>query len=163
MLKTCVIVADRARARLFVTAEPPGRTLGTAPTALEEVEALTEPEGEVRGTDLFSNSRSGTNRSPHGAAFEYDDHRQGHRDETERRFSKRVAVAIRNLIAREQPTRLVLAVEPRMLGTLRPFLSQADVPEAVERVEIPLDLSLHSSTQIVDVLQRHGALAATAL
>ena len=50
-----------------------------------------------------------------------------------------------------------------MLGTLRPLLSQADVPGGVEGVEIPLDLTLHSPAQIVDVLERHGALAGMAL
>jgi hypothetical protein len=158
MLKTCVIVADRARARLFVTMEPPARTLGTAPVTLHEVEALTDPEGEVRGADLFSNARSGTNRSPHGAAFEYDDHRQGHREEAERHFSKRVASAIRSLLDREHATRLVLAVDPRLLGMLRPTLSQAGLPEGLERIEIPLDLSSQAPAQIVEVLQRHGAL-----
>jgi protein required for attachment to host cells len=160
MLKTCVIVADAARARLFVTEPPAERTLGHAPVTLRELESLTNPEGELTGLETFSNSRSGTNRSPHGAAFEYDDHRSAHREETERRFARVVASAVRDLLEREHAPRCVLAVAPHMLGLLRPALSEARLPAEVQRVDVAADLSRHAPAQILEALQRHGALAA---
>jgi hypothetical protein len=162
MLKTCVVVADRARARLFVTGAPAERTLGSAPLALRELETLTSPEGQLRGVDMFANLRSGTNRSPHGAAYEYDDRREGHREEVERRFAKQVASAVRGLLERERAPRLVLAVEPHMLGILRPALHEVGMPADVERIDVPADLSSQAPGHILEVLQRHGALLGAA-
>ena len=159
MLKTCVVVADRARARLFITVTPPERGVGSAPVDLQEIEALIDAEGELMGHEVFANLRSGTNRSPHGAAFEYDDHRERHREEEERRFAKRVARAIRELVARESASRLVLAVEPHMLGVLRQELGES-LPAVVARVELAKDFSWHTATHILEVLQRCGALSA---
>lgn len=158
MLKTCVIVADRARARLFVTATPPERVVGKAAVELRELEALTDAEGELTGNQVFSNTRSGTNRSPHGADFEYDDHRERHRDEVERRFAKRIAAAARELLARESATRLVLAVEPHMLGLLRLELVEP-LPGVVSRVELAKDFSWHTPQHILEALERCGAMA----
>ncbi|HKY36692.1 MAG TPA: host attachment protein [Polyangiaceae bacterium] len=93
--------------------------MGTALVELQELEDLTDPQGELTGNELFSSTRSGTNRSPHGANFEYDDHRERHREEAERRFAKRIALTTKQLVARESASRLVLAVEPHMLGILR--------------------------------------------
>lgn len=161
MIKTCIIVGDRARARLFVTAIAPERAAGNAHVELREVEALTEPEGELKGGDVFANSRSGSNRSPHGAAFEYDDHRDAHREEVQRRFAKRVATAARQLLEREAASRLVLAVEPHMLGLLRQELP-GPLPGVTSRVELARDFSWHTPQHILQALERSGALAATA-
>ena len=160
MLKTCVIVADRARARLFVTVTPAERFVGTALVELQELEDLTDPEGELTGRELFSSSRSGTNRSPHGANFEYDDHREGHREETERRFAKRVALATKQLLIRESASRLVLVVEPHMLGILRQELGDR-LPGVASRLELAEDLSWHTPQRILETLERRGALSPT--
>ena len=157
MSKTCVVVADRARARFFVTAEAAERSVGGVATELRELEALADPEGELTGLQAFSSVRSGTNRSPHGAAFEYDDHRERHREEVERRFAKRVASATRQFLAREHASRLILAVEPHMLGLLRKELD-APGPGSEPRVEVATDLSWHSPRHILEALERCGAL-----
>lgn len=157
-MKTCVVVADRARARFFVTAKGAERMGAEPADELQELEALTDPEGELTGEQLFSNTRSGSNRSPHGAQFEYDDHRDRHRDEEERRFARRMTQAIQELVDRERPTRLVLAVEPRMLGLLRQTLNGALAP-SVELVELPKDLSWHTPQHIRAALLRTGAIA----
>lgn len=160
MLKTCVIVADRARARLFVTATPPERFVKVAPIELRELEDLTDPEGVMTGGELFSSTRSGTNRSPHGASFEYDDHRAGHRAEAERRFAKRIALATKQVLAREKPSHLVIAVEPHLLGILRHELGD-ELPGVTSRRELAEDLSWHTPRRILETLERHGALNAT--
>lgn len=159
MLKTCVVVADRARARLFVTVPGAERSVTDATEELLELEALTDPDGELTGEQLFSNTRSGTNRSPHGAQFEYDDHRAAHREQQERRFAKRVASAIRQRLTEEGARKLVLAVEPHMLGLLRHSLATESL-DGAERVELAKDFSRHTPRHIHEALVRCGALAA---
>jgi protein required for attachment to host cells len=156
-MKTCVIVADRSRARLFSTVAAPERHGASPGENLEELESLTDPEGEQTGEQLFSNTRSGTNRSPHGAQFEYDDHRERHRDEQARRFAKRIAQAILSYVARENPKRLVLAVQARMLGLLRHAL-EGQLDTSLELSEVARDLSKHSARHIHEALARCGAL-----
>lgn len=160
-MKTYVVVADRARARLFVGA-PSAQRAGVDSRGLElvEVEALTDPEGELTGQQLFSSTRSGSNRSPHGATFEYDDHRQGHRDEEERRFAKRIAEAVRARIEADRPDKLILAVEPQLLGILRPAL-QGQLRQSLEVVELPKDFSWHTPQHVQAALERCGAMSKT--
>jgi len=157
-MKTCVVVADRARARLFVSV-PKAERAGVESHGQElvEVEALTDPEGELTGTQLFSSTRSGSNRSPHGATFEYDDHRQGHRNEEERRFAKRIAEAVRARIETERPAKLVMAVEPQLLGSLRQALN-GHLRQSLEVVELAKDFSWHTPQHVQAALERCGAL-----
>jgi protein required for attachment to host cells len=160
-MKTCVVVADRARARLFVTA--PRAERSGAPAGgqqLVELEALTDPEGELTGQQLFSSTRSGSNRSPHGAAFEYDDGRQAHRDEEERRFAKRIAAAVRTRLGTERPDKLILAIEPQLLGMLRQALNGLEPP--LEVVELAKDFSWHSPEHVQRALERCGAMTKSA-
>jgi protein required for attachment to host cells len=155
--KTCVVVADRSRARVFSTVAGSERHGAISGEELEELEALTDPEGELTGVQLFSSTRSGTNRSPHGAQFEYDDHRERHRDEQERRFAKRIAQALVSYLARENPKKLVLAVEPRLLGLLRPALD-GKLDGKLELIAVAKDLSKHTVRHIHEALVRCGAL-----
>lgn len=158
-MKTCVVVADRARARLFVSAPSAERAgVDSRGQELIEVEALTDPEGELTGKQLFSSTRSGSNRSPHGAAFEYDDHRQGHRNEEERRFAKRIADAVRARVETVRPNKLILAIEPQLLGILRQALN-GRLQQSLEVVELAKDFSWHTPQHVQAALERCGALS----
>jgi protein required for attachment to host cells len=156
-IKTCIVVADRSRARLLTVVDSPERHGASPGAELQELEALTDPEGEQTGTQLFSSTRSGTNRSPHGAQFEYDDHRERHRDELERRFAKRIAQALASWLARESPQKLILAVEPRLLGLLRHAMN-GELEASLQVTEVAKDLSKHTPRHIRDALVRCGAL-----
>jgi protein required for attachment to host cells len=152
--RSCVVVADRARARLFVVdPPPPNRSL----PKLREVEALTDSEGALKGGAVFSNTRSGTNRSPSGAEFEYDDHRERHRDEVERRFARRIADAISSWVRERSTTRLVLAAEPRLLGLLREEMLARDLNGA-ELEDLDENLSGKTPEQIANALARRGLM-----
>jgi protein required for attachment to host cells len=135
---------------------PPHRPAGE-PSRLREVQALTDSEGALKGNDVFSNSRSGTNRSPGGGQFEYDDHRASHRHEVERRFSKRIAEALRAIVQSRATEVLVLAAEPHMLGLLRAQLDGAALG-GTELRELSENLSAQTAEQIQFVLSRHGVL-----
>lgn len=150
------LAQDMRRARVAAAA---ARSLGSALVELEELEALTDAEGQMTGEDMYSSVRSGTNRSPHGAAFEYDDHRARHREEVERRFAKRIAAAVRRFLTQESASRLVLVIEPRMLGVLRTELGS--LPDGVTRIELAKDLSRDTPRHILEALEGSGALRAT--
>jgi protein required for attachment to host cells len=125
---------------------------------LVEVETLVDPEGELTGKESFSDTHSGTNHAGSGASYEYDDHRERHRREVERRFAKRVALATADFARNHGAQKLVLAAEPHMLGMLRPVLPTA-LPKGLTLVELARDLSWHTPEHIQSALSQHGALA----
>ena len=157
MHTTCVVVADRARAR-FLLLEPSEHRTKTL-HALREIEALANPEGELRGNEVFSNTRSGSNRAPHGVTYEYDDHRTRHREEVERRFAKRIVSRVVSFAHRADVNKVVLVAEPHLLGLLRPSLAD-NFPPNITLVELSEDLSLHTAEHVLGVLVRRGALLA---
>jgi protein required for attachment to host cells len=126
---------------------------------LLELETLVEPEGELTGRELFSDARSGTNHAASGATYEYDDHRERHRREIERRFAKRVALAAGEFARAHGAQKLVLAAEPQMLGMLRQVLPSS-LPREVSLFELARDLSWHTPEHIHTALAEHGALSA---
>src|SRR5688572_21471887 len=110
MPRTCVVVADRARARFFMVESPPEHRAAMDPPRLREFETLKDAEGSMKGNEIFSNTRSGTaGRTPGtgGGRTEYDDHREGHRQEVERQFAKRVAETIGVAVRERSPHKLV--------------------------------------------------------
>jgi protein required for attachment to host cells len=154
MTRTCVVVANRARARFFVV-EANGEREGAAPK-LREIDELTDAEGALKGNDVFSDSRSGSNRAPGGAHSTYDDHRERHREEVERRFAKRIGLAIASFVRMRATEKLVLAADPHMLGLLRAAPSR-NLPPDLELVEFADDLCRQKPEQIRAALARRGA------
>jgi protein required for attachment to host cells len=153
--KTCVVVADGGRARFFTQT---GEVNLNGSMRLREVEDMTNPEGLLRGSQLFSSTSGGRNRAPNGGYYGTDDHRAGHLLELERRFARSVADAIKNFIRREAPHKLVLAAAPTLLGLLRRHLP-AVIPAKVRVIELAEDLSRHTPSNIQAVLVRRGALS----
>jgi len=155
VLKTHVIVADAARARVFLVQRSPEQH-PNAPVSLKEVMAMVNSEAELRGKELFANARSGTNRAPDGHEYQYDDHRARHREEIERRFAKEISRWVTELVRNEDANGIVLAVEPRMLGLLRHELANKLNADSI--TSIPRDLSWQDPEHIRETLARHGAL-----
>lgn len=151
--KTCIVVADRARARFFVT-EPPPEHRPDDPRRLVERFSVVDSDGQLPGKELFSNMRSGTTQSA-GGRDEFDDHRDAHRQELQRRFARRVGEAAVEFVDVEIPVRVVLAIEPQLLGVLRPEIA-GRIPEDMSLVEVAADLSRQAPEQIERVLERHG-------
>ena len=121
-MESCyVIVADSARARFFVLDEA---AEGAGGPDLVELEDLVNPEAESAGKDLYSENKSGRNTAPMGAgAHGYDDHRDRHVAELERRFASLVAGRGVQGATGRQSGRLVMVAEKRMLGHLREALA----------------------------------------
>ena len=156
MSRFSIVVADRVRARFFAVDPPPAHRPESDPPKLREVEALTDSEGALKGNELFANARSGTNRAPGGREFEYDDHRERHRQEVERRFAARIAKTLATFVRSRALEKLVIAAEPRMLGLLRHELNGK--LNGVELHELAENLSGMTPEQIQSALSRTGAL-----
>ena len=112
MSKYCVVVADGTRARFFSTggSEPESALAKQlTPLSLTEHEDLASTEHEVRGQDMWTDRTHDI----------FDDHREHHEDEFERRFASRIASEAVQFAERQQASHLIVAAESRMLGFLR--------------------------------------------
>jgi protein required for attachment to host cells len=133
---------------------PPEHRAAMDPPRLREFETLKDAEGSMKGNEIFSNTRSGTT-----GRNEYDDHREGHRQEVERQFAKRVAETIGVAVRERAPQKLVIAADPRMLGLLRTSMSKG-LTNGTEVLELPEDLSRHTPEGIQSALAKRGAITA---
>jgi protein required for attachment to host cells len=145
MNRYCVVVADRSRARFFLldTAALPAVETDAR---LVEVNDLVNPEANLPGREAWSETKSGRNMARGGgSAHGYDDHRESHAEEFDRRFAKRISAGVLDLLQKNNPRCLVLAASNSMLGLLRAAVS---VPAGsnVELRESAKDLA-HMSPQ----------------
>lgn len=134
----CVVVVDGARARLFSLEPVPEGELGGGPNLVERGD-LTQPEGAMKGDELWSNTKSGHNRGG-SQAHAFDDHREQHSDEFRRRFARHVAEEAVRLTDSQHASQLVLAAEKRMLGFLREAFASSR-PAGLNVTELAKDLS----------------------
>jgi protein required for attachment to host cells len=158
MARTCIIVADGARAR-FITLEIPEDPPIEGGARLVEHEDLVNPEADVPARGLFSDRAGSAHASPKGAAHALDDHREDHERETERRYVRQLMEHAEGFVKAQQATRLMFVAEPRLLGTWReqqPY----DRLRAVEIVEVGENLSRRPLDQIQSVLALRGAVPA---
>lgn len=113
-----VVVADGTRARFFTLT--PGAPKGEAGATLLEREDLISTEKEVPGKEMWSDVKSGRGTAPLGGpAHGYDDQRERHEHEFERRFAQRITDEAVRLAQREKAAHLILVAETRLLGYLR--------------------------------------------
>jgi len=156
MSKYCVVVADGARARFFSLDEP---GVGEAGPNLVEVSDLANSEAEMAGKDIYRDLKSGRNEaSAGGGAHGYDDHRNGHLEESERRFAKQIAAAATDAVLREQSGCLVVAADPNMMGHLRAAMNVS--LGGIEVKEVVKDLSKLGPQELQEHLAADHALPA---
>jgi protein required for attachment to host cells len=126
MRPVLVVVADGAKARFFSleTAEIP--EYESSPYLIED-EVLVNPDQDLSGQELWSGpqSQAGHHQEGKGPAHSYDDRRQKHEMEFERRFAQEIAAEILKRPQTVQAQKLCLIAEPRLLGLLREVLIPA--------------------------------------
>lgn len=118
MNNNCVVVADGARARFFCLEDTPSPETESGPN-LTEIKGLINPEKEAKETDLWSDSKSGGNRTNGHGMHAYDDHRGRHEEENDRRFARSIAEAAMQMAKKHKAGGLVLVAQKRTLGYLR--------------------------------------------
>jgi len=150
----CVVVADGARARLFSLRE--ASAPGAGGPNLVEISDLTNPDlaAEVlRGDERSGHSVASASSGSHG----FEDHRERHRSESERRFAKRIVTEAAQVVGRERAGSLVLAAEAQMLSHLREALN---LPATVRVREVAKDLVKLTPHELYAHLAADNALPA---
>ena len=158
---TCVLVADAARARVFVL-DAAREAGGPAITELVELAEIKNPMLRARDVELLSDSRPGLRREgPQGPRHAVSDHRENHRRDLERLFAARIAEEAAGVWRRYPSCELIVAASPRMLGFLRPAIErQIRAKDRLEVHELTRDLTKLSPSMLHDLLAEAGLLPA---
>ncbi len=153
----CVVVADGAKARFFTLEAADVPEMQSGPTLVER-DSLTHAEATMAGRDKYSEVKSGRNVGASGA-HGYDDHRNNHDDEFDRRFAQKVAGEALKMASANRARQLIVAAEKQMLGVLRQAIS---VPAGAgfELRELAKDLTKFSPNEIHSYLAGENILPA---
>ncbi|MBW4615988.1 MAG: host attachment protein [Desmonostoc vinosum HA7617-LM4] len=116
-----VAVIDGAKARFF-TLEPQEFPEYESGPNLIEHQALSNSVKELPGQELWASTKTGRNRGAGDQAHSYDDHREKHMIEFERRFAQTIAAHIVNLIQVHHSQQLLMIAEPQILSLMREAL-----------------------------------------
>lgn len=153
-MNTIVVVANGAHARFF-TLEPAESPAYESSPRLVELEALINPQQEASGKDLWTDNSGGNRSTGGGGSHGYDDHRDQHRAEYERRFALQISTATTQLARSRKANRVVLAADSRLLGALRDELQRANgfdlKPVSKDYIKLTA-LELHEQLAGLDLL-----------
>lgn len=150
--RTCIVIADGARARIFSYRWRRG---DSDVDNLRELRDLVNPGRRLRDDETFSESRPGLRQSMSaGPRHGVDDHRKDHREEADRRFATEIAEATGEVLQEMGSCRLYLLAAPHLLGLLRDQLDKHPdwTKGVVERVERDRDVTRLSTSQLRDWL-----------
>lgn len=137
MNPTCVIVANSSRARFFKLEESNAPDYESGPKLIE-LSALINSETNHNSSGDWSEVKSGRNRATtSGNAHGYDDHRQKHLDEYEKRFAQSIVDETQR-INKNKHGKIILVSQNRMLGHLRNAISSTD--KGLQTKELNKDL-----------------------
>jgi protein required for attachment to host cells len=153
MSEFLVVVVNRTKARFFTLEKAQIPEYESGPNLSERKELL-NPTQDLAGKDLWANVKTGRNQGSGGQAHAYDDHRENHLMEFERRFAQAIADEIGNLSQQYNAHRLILVAEPQILGLLR----EAITPQLLKDLKVqelakdlcqlkPLELHKHLATK----------------
>jgi len=156
MNRSCIAVADASRARLHVFEELAAPHGHRSQELREEVD-LVHPARRIRPSELFSDTRPGSNRAPGGRGFGLSDRRDASMRQMDRRFAAAIAAELERLVAENGCRTVIVAASPHMLGLLRE-LTRPLVRAGVEIHEIDRDLVRLSPSALHDFLAERGLL-----
>ncbi|OGA53634.1 MAG: hypothetical protein A3F74_02380 [Betaproteobacteria bacterium RIFCSPLOWO2_12_FULL_62_58] len=154
MTNWCVVVADGARARIFVL-EPGGGRAGD-PSLLEKAD-LANAGYSARGADApHMRTERNTNRQT-GPMHAVGEKREQHRLEVERRFGVRIAERVAEVVKGWNEGSIVLVADPRLLGLMREMLREA-VKSEITLKELAKDYTRLSATELHEHLASNGLI-----
>lgn len=154
MSEYCVVVAGGAKARIFSLEPAELPQMESGPNLVEQA-SLSNPQHQAHDAEIYSDLRRGRNRAAFGPAHGYDDHRDGHEKEVDRKFARDVAARIGRLLSTNGYQHLVLCADARMLGMLRPSLAGLT---GIELHEVNKDLAKLNTRELHDRLADEGHL-----
>lgn len=148
MNQFCVVVADTSHARFFTLEDTRMPEIESGPNLVEQ-KSIENPESPDRLD--WSNLKSGRNRaSGGGPAHGYDDHRQQHEIESERRFANHIVDECRQLKATHKANNIILVASKQMLGLLRKAYGSHEAPAS----ELARDLTKLTPRKLHEHLSR---------
>ncbi len=154
---SCVVVCAGGQARLFTLEPAELPELESGPNLVPRAEVGSELVGE-HGAALWSDLKTGRNRSSAaGAAHGYDDHRERHADEYDRRFAQQVAERTLAMARDHHARQVILVAHDQCLGHLRQAL-HGQFRNGTELVEVNKDLGKLKPQQIHAHLARERLL-----
>jgi protein required for attachment to host cells len=157
MADTCIVVADGARARLFLV-----DTTESGKVRLAELEDLVNPEYQAHGQAVLATARSTRNTSRQsGPMHPYAQKRGRHRLELEKRFAQAVAAKAAGLTRSWSGGSVILIADPRMLGMLREAGRDA-LKHGVAVKELAKDYTHLTPFELGEQLVAAGIIKATA-
>jgi protein required for attachment to host cells len=156
MKRLCIALADASRARIFTFEELAGRTGGRTQEIQERI-SLVHPGRRRRPSELFSDTRPGSDRTPTGRGFGLSDHRDQAVREMDRQFAADIARHLREVVDSCGCRDVVLAASPRMLGLLREHTAPL-VEAGIAVHDLDRDLVRFTPAQLQDFLAERGLL-----
>lgn len=160
-----VVAAEVARARIFVLEPPEVPQFDPGPTLVER-ETLANPQRLAQESDIWSDTRRGSNREhvqaqrtgqtvgiPH---HNFDEHREQNQRVHNRAFAKQIVDRMQDIAHAESVDRVILCAEKQMLGHLRPALDS--VGNGIEVREVPKGLANLTSHELHRRLAKEGHL-----
>ena len=145
---TCFLIAvmDHSCARLFTFEESDFPE--QEPSALIERKQLHNESARENAQELWSDTQAGSNRSVVSHTYSYDDRRDQHIREYERRFVETVASELLILRKSYQTSELILVAETQVLGVARKVLSAKHEFKTMKCSELSKDLGYFTTPQI---------------
>jgi protein required for attachment to host cells len=150
MNRYLVAAIDGSRAR-FLKFKPLDALDHESAYSLVEHKALFNPTNELQGKELWASTKTGRNQGSGSQAHAYDDHRQNHLDEYERRFAQMIADEIISFTESQNIRQLLLIAESQTLGTLREVALPL-LPKNLQIQEIAKDLCKLKPSEIHEYL-----------
>jgi protein required for attachment to host cells len=156
MSQYLIAVMNGTQAR-FLTLEPAEVGVYNACPRLMEHESLLRNENKLSGQELWSSTKPGRNRGSAGQAHGYDDHREEHLAESERRFAQVIGDRLMTLIQTCQPQQFILVAEAQALGVIRELILPL-LPKAIPIQEVSKDLCQLKPHELHDYLSAKALL-----
>ncbi|MDJ0688439.1 MAG: host attachment protein [Xenococcaceae cyanobacterium MO_188.B32] len=158
MGKFAVAVINGTQARFFILDSAASSEYESGPNLIEH-KGLSDSTQELHGQELWANTKTGRNRGSNGQAHSYDDHRQNHKLEFEKRFANKISSAMIDLIQANQAKQLILVAEPQILGIMRESMNDS-LFKNLNIQEVAKDICHFNVNQIHDYLAKKELLPA---
>lgn len=148
----CVVVADAARARVFVL-EIERPVAGAMTSELVELASVTNPILRAVDSAVVSDSGTGRRGGARTPLHSTPDHRDQHRRDIERHFAAIVAEEAAAVWRQYPSCELVVVAPPGMLGLLRPAIDrQMGAKDHIAIEEVLADHTKLSAPKLHDLL-----------
>ena len=158
MVKFAVAVMNGTQARFFTLDSAATSQYESSPNLIEQ-QSLSDLTQELHGQELWANTKTGRFRGSNGQAHSYDDHRQNHKIEFEKRFAHKISDVMLNVIKANEAKQLILVAEPKILGIMRSAMTD-NLFKNLNVQEVAKDICNFKVNQIHDYLAKKELIPA---